>query len=82
MIRIISDDTSIDQQVQTQISFFFNRFQLSKLLQLCHFYKKSGVPCIALLKELFGLGFTGKNLYRTPEMCDDLPFRKTQLTDF
>lgn len=76
MIRIIADDTSIDQQVQTQISFFFNRFQLSKLMQRCNFYKESGVPCIILLKELFGLVFTGKNLYRTLETCDDLPFRK------
>lgn len=78
MTSIISDLTYKENAVSSQIDQFFIRNSVSKLLKQCNFYKESGIPCITILKELFSLVFTGKNLYRLLQMNpDELSFRKT-----
>lgn len=42
-----------------------------------NFYKEGGIQCVVVLKELFGLIFSGKNLFRTLKMNpDDISFKK------
>lgn len=77
MTSIISDLQSNENAVSSRIDQFFTQNSFSKLLKQSNFYKESGIPCVTLLKELFMLVFTGKNLFRTLEMKpEDLSFRK------
>ncbi|MFZ5986340.1 MAG: IS4 family transposase [Bacillota bacterium] len=42
-----------------------------------NFYKEGGIQCVVVLKEIFGLVFSGKNLFRTLKMNpDDISFKK------
>ena len=42
-----------------------------------NFYKDCGIQCVVVLKEIFGLIFSGKNLFRTLKMKpDDISFKK------
>jgi hypothetical protein len=46
-------------------------------LSCSNFYKKAGLSFTQILKELFALVFTGKNLYRTLSAKDpELSFKK------
>ena len=77
MTSIIPDLTSNENTVFSRIDHFFIQNSFSKLLKRSNFYKESGVPCVTILKELFTLVFTGKNLFRTLEMKpEELSFRK------
>lgn len=77
MTSIISDLESNKNAVSSRIDNFFIQNSFSKLLKQCNFYKESGIACVTILKELFTLVFTGKNLFRTLEMKpEDLSFRK------
>ena len=77
MTSIISDLECNENIVCSRIDKFFTQNSFSKLLKRCNFYKESGIPCVTVLKELFTLVFTGKNLFRTLEMKpEDLSFRK------
>ena len=77
MTSIIPDLASNENAVYSRIDQFFIQNSFSKLLKRCNFYKESGIPCVTILKELFTLVFTGKNLFRTLEMKpEDLSFRK------
>ena len=77
MTSILSDLESNKNIVSSRIEKFFIQNSFSKLLKQCNFYKESGIACVTILKELFTLVFTGKNLFRTLEMKpEDLSFRK------
>ncbi|MEI5987969.1 IS4 family transposase, partial [Dehalobacter restrictus] len=77
MTSIIPDLTSNENAVSSRIDQYFIQNSFSKLLKRCNFYKESGIPCVTILKELFTLVFTGKNLFRTLEMKpEELSFRK------
>ncbi len=46
-------------------------------MESSNFYKESGIQPVELLKQLFGLIFSGKNLYRTLDMSSgDISFKK------
>lgn len=56
---------------------FFSNFSISKLMKKANFYKEGGIQCVVILKEIFSLVFTGKNLFRTLKMNpDDISFKK------
>src|SRR5665647_2716645 len=77
MNTIISDKLHAEKTITSNIDNFFNQFSISRLMKISNFYKESGVPCVSVLKEIFSLVFSGKNLYRTLEMnAESLPFRK------
>ena len=77
MTSIIPDLASNENAVSSRIDQFFIQNSFSKLLKRCNFYKEAGIPCVIILKELFTLVFTGKNLFRTLETRpEDLSFRK------
>ena len=77
MTSIISDLTGKENVVSSRIDQFFIQNAFSKLLKQSNFYKESGIPCVTILKELFSLVFTGKNLYRLLKMApEELSFRK------
>ncbi|HHU17324.1 MAG TPA: transposase [Clostridiales bacterium] len=67
MNTIIADNLRTEQTVSTRIDLFFKQIGLSNLLKKSNFYKESGIPCVEILKTLFTLVFTDKNLYRTLE---------------
>lgn len=77
MTNIIADINDRENSFQSSIDFFFKKLNISCLLNRSNFYKESGFSCILILKELFTLIFTGKNLYRTLSTKDSrLSFRK------
>lgn len=77
MPSIISDNSSLEHAVSSRIDIFFSKFTISKLMHKSNFYKESGIQCAVVLKEIFSLIFSGKNLYRTLKMNpDDISFKK------
>lgn len=77
MSQIISYSDENEKVLFSRIERFFSDFDLSKLLLKCNFYKASGFSCVLILKQLFSLIFSGKNLYRALDLnSDDLSFRK------
>ena len=77
MDSIIADNLRTEQTISSRIDLFFHQHSISKLLKKSNFYKDSGVPCVEIMKTLFTLAFTEKNLYRTLETSPDrITFRK------
>jgi len=68
---LISDLECNENAVSSRIDKFFIQNSFSKLLKQSNFYKEPGIVCVTILKELFALVFTGKNLFRTLEMKPD-----------
>lgn len=77
MNTIIADNLRTEQTVSSRIDVFFNQFSMSKLLKRSNFYKEAGIPCAEVLKTLFTLVFTDKNLYRTLDTAPEkIGFKK------
>jgi hypothetical protein len=77
MNTIITDKSSNENAVSSKIDNFFLTFSIYKLLKSSNFYKEGGIQCIVVLKQLFGLVFSGKNLYRTLDTKpEDISFKK------
>jgi hypothetical protein len=77
MNTIIPDKTNAEHIITSKIEAFLSEFSISKLLKKSNFYKESGIQCVVVLKEIFGLVFSGKNLFRTLKMNpDDISFKK------
>jgi hypothetical protein len=65
MDSIITDNSNAEHAISSKIDTFFSQFSISKLMKRSNFYKESGIQCVVVLKEIFGLVFSGKNLFRT-----------------
>ena len=76
MTKIVAEQILNDQTLFTQIQWFFHHYLSVKVLQQCGFYKLRGVSCLSVLQELFPLVFTHKNLWRTLQSEETLPFKK------
>ncbi len=77
MNPIITDNSNAEHAISSKIDNFFAIFSISKLMKKSNFYKESGIQCVVVLKEIFGLIFSGKNLFRTLKMNpDDISFKK------
>ena len=68
-MSIISKDNVLEK-VNTRIYKFFLNQQIGKLLKQSNFYKESGYSCAEILRFIFQLAFTGKNLYHTLQTND------------
>ena len=74
---IIAENLRTEQTVSSRIDLFFQHHSISRLLKKSNFYKSTGVPCTEVLKVLFTLVFTDKNLYRTLETSPErIAFKK------
>ena len=62
---IITEKVYDEQEQNAIISRFFKKFQLGKALTASNFYKEKGTQPVELLRYLFELVFTNKNLYRS-----------------
>jgi hypothetical protein len=77
MNPIITDNSNVEHAIASKIDTFFTNFSIGRLLKKSNFYKEAGIQCIVVLKEIFGLVFSGKNLFRTLKMNpDDISFSK------
>lgn len=77
MNSIITDNSNAEHIISSRIDKFFVDFSISRLLKKSNFYKEGGIQCIVVLKEIFGLVFSGKNLFRTLKINpDDISFKK------
>ena len=65
METIISEKVYEEQEKNAIISIFFRKFQIGKALAAANFYKEKGIQPVELLRYLFELVFTNKNLYRS-----------------
>ncbi len=64
---ILSGRYSIENQTQSNIENFMNKFQIGKKLWNSNLKKEKGYSCIQIFKILFALVFIGKNLFQFPE---------------
>ena len=77
MDSIITDNSNAEHAISSKIDTFFSDFSIGKLMKKSNFYKEGGIPCVVVLKEIFGLIFSGKNLFRTLKMNpDNISFKK------
>ncbi len=77
MDSIITDNSNAEHAISSKIDTFFVDFSISRLMKKSNFYKEGGIQCVVVLKEIFGLVFSGKNLFRTLKMNpDDISFKK------
>ena len=77
MNTILTYKSRNENAVYSKIDNFFSTFSIYKLLKRSNFYKEGGVQCVIVLKQLFALVFSGKNLYRTLHMNpEDVSFKK------
>lgn len=77
MNSIITDISNAEHVISSKIDTFFSNFSISKLMKKSNFYKEGGFQCVVVLKEIFSLVFSGKNLFRTLKMNpDDVSFKK------
>lgn len=77
MNSIITDNSNAEHAFSSKIDTFFAKFSISSLMKKSNFYKVGGIQCVVVLKEIFGLVFSGKNLFRTLKMNpDDISFKK------
>lgn len=77
MNSIITDNSNAEHVISSKIDTFFSNFSISRLMKKSNFYKEGGFQCVVVLKEIFGLIFSGKNLFRTLKMNpDDISFKK------
>lgn len=74
---IITDNSNAEHAISSKIDTFFANFSISTLMKKSNFYKEGGIQCVVVLKEIFGLVFSGKNLFRTLKMNpEDISFKK------
>jgi hypothetical protein len=77
MNTIITDNLNAEHAISSKTDTFFSSFSIYKLMKKSNFYKEGGIQCVVVLKEIFGLVFSGKNLFRTLKMNpDDISFKK------
>jgi len=77
MNNIITDKSGDENATFSKIDSFFLKFSMYKLMKNSNFYKEGGINCIVILKELFALVFSGKNLYWTlRKNPEDISFKK------
>ena len=65
METIIAEKLYEAQEQKAIISRFFREFQIGKALAAANFYKEKGTQPVELLRYLFEMVFTNKNLYRS-----------------
>lgn len=83
MNSIIAENLRTEQTVNSRIDLFFSKIGISKLLKHSNFYKESGIPCVCVLKIIFTLVFTERNLYRTlTSYPDKIGFSKNTVYRF
>jgi hypothetical protein len=61
---MISQNNKEEKQLSTTVNNFFKTFKIGDILKQCNFYKDKGFPPLLVLKFLFTLVFSAKNLYR------------------
>lgn len=75
MNSIIPSNNNIEK-FNITINRFFTVNKIGHILKQCNFYKEKGISCIKVLKFIFILVFTGKNLFRTLDSQKSLEFEK------
>lgn len=77
MNNIITDKSSDENAVFSKIDNFFSTFSMYKLMRSSNFYKEGGIQCVVILKQLFALVFSGRNLYWNLRINpEEVPFKK------
>lgn len=64
------------------INKFFRNYKIGNLLKNSNFSKEKGFSCVKIMKFIFMLVFTGKNLFRTLEAENSLEFSKDTIYRF
>ena len=83
MNSIIAENLREENKISSRIDTFFKYFSISKHLKKSNFCKEAGIPCLEVLKFIFTLVFTNKNLYRTLDVNpESLPFSKNTVYRF
>ncbi|WP_350344151.1 hypothetical protein PRVXT_000528 [Proteinivorax tanatarense] len=68
MQSIIPDKYHSDKTLIKNVDNFFKKYQISSLLNRYNFNKSKGIPCTSVIKYIFIMVFSGKNLYRTSSL--------------
>lgn len=77
MKYIIPESYYLDKTLINNIDHFFKKYKVSSLLKQSNFNKSKGISCTKIIKYIFIMVFSGKNLYRILESKHNfLPFSK------
>lgn len=83
MKYIISENYYSDKTLINNIDHFFKKYKVASLLKQSNFNKNKGVSSLKVIKYLFIMVFSGKNLYRILESKNNfLPFSKDVIYRF
>lgn len=63
MNTILPENHQIEKEINTSIDTFFKQNGLGKLLKQSNFHKQAGFSCTYILRFIFMLVFTGKNMF-------------------
>ncbi len=63
MNSIITDNSNAEHAISSKIDTFFVDFSIGKIMKKSNFYKEGGIQCVVVLKEIFGLVFSGNRLF-------------------
>jgi len=76
-MSIVSQKMKSENRFAITVDNFFRKFSVGSILRESNAYKEKGVPCVQVFKVLFGLAFTGKNLFMNYEAENsDIPFAR------
>jgi hypothetical protein len=69
-MSIIPNPSAPEQQLTSKVDRFFKEQRIGTLLKQSNFFKDCGFTCLELLKFIFLLVFSKKNLYQTIQKED------------
>ncbi len=76
-MSIVSQNMKSENRFTMTVENFFKKFSVGSILKESNAYKEKGIPCVQVFKVLFGLAFTGKNLFMNYETTNsNIPFAK------
>jgi hypothetical protein len=80
-VNSIISNNGKTEKLNFTIDKFFHNYKIGYILKQCNFRKK-GFSCIKILKFIFMLVFTGKNLFRTLDSQNSTEFSKDTVYRF
>lgn len=81
MNSIISNNNE-NKKLNFTVNKFFYNYKIGDILKQCNFRKEKGFSCIRILKFIFMLVFSGKNLFRTLDSENSTEFSKDTVYRF
>lgn len=81
-VNSIISNKNKNEKFNFTIDKFFRNYKIGTILKQANFNKEKGFPCVKIMKFIFMLVFSGKNLYRTLDTENSTEFSKDTVYRF